>query len=116
RATTNNDVDTANTNGVNNVNAVTVDVLKKVQAKQAIDDAATAKKAIIDQTPDATQEEKDAAKQKVDQAVTEVKDNINHTNTNGEVDTANTNGVNNINAVTVDVVKKAQARQAIDDA
>ncbi|WP_270671842.1 DUF1542 domain-containing protein [Staphylococcus hominis] len=116
RATTNNDVDTANTNGVNNINAVTVDVLKKVQAKQAIDDAATAKKAIIDQTPDATQEEKDAAKQKVDQAVTEVKDNINHTNTNGEVDTANTNGVNNINAVTVDVVKKAQARQAIDDA
>ncbi len=116
RATTNNDVDTANTNGVSTINAVTVDVVKKAQARQAIDDAATAKKATIDQTPDATQEEKDAAKQKVDQAVTEAKGNIDRATTNGEVDTANNNGVSTINAVTVDVVKKAQARQAIDDA
>ena len=115
-ANTNGEVDTANTTGVNNINAVTVDVVKKTQARKAIDDAAIAKKALIDQTPDATQEEKEAAKQKVDQAVTEAKGNIDHANTNGEVDTANTNGVNNINAVTVDIVKKAQARKAIDDA
>ena len=115
-ANTNGEVDTANTTGVNNINAVTVEVVKKAQARKAIDDAATAKKATIDQTPDATQEEKEAAKQKVDDAVTEAKSNIDHANTNNEVDTANTNGVNNISAVTVDVVKKAQARKAIDDA
>ena len=45
-------------------------VVKKDEAKAVIDKAAEAKKAEIDQTPNATDEEKVAAKAKVDEAVT----------------------------------------------
>ncbi|WP_425330155.1 DUF1542 domain-containing protein, partial [Staphylococcus haemolyticus] len=44
-------------------------LLRKTKQKPAIDKAAEAKKAEIDQTPDATDEEKAAAKAKVDEAV-----------------------------------------------
>ena len=44
--------------------------MKKAAARKAIDDAATAKKEAINNTSDATQEEKDAAIAKVDAAVT----------------------------------------------
>ena len=43
---------------------------------------------MIDQTPDATTEEKEAAKAKVDQAVTEAKAHINEAITNSDVDEA----------------------------
>ena len=45
-------------------------------------------KEAIDQTPDATTEEKEAAKAKVDQAVTEAKAHINEAITNSDVDEA----------------------------
>ncbi|MCI3138828.1 DUF1542 domain-containing protein [Staphylococcus haemolyticus] len=50
-------------------------VVKKDEAKTAIDKAAEAKKAEIDQTPNATDEEKAAAKAKVDEAVNNAKTN-----------------------------------------
>ena len=59
---------------------------QKSEARQAIDDAARAKKA-IDQTPDATTEEKQL-KAKVDQAVTEAKAHINEAINNSGVDEA----------------------------
>ena len=57
QATNNNGVDTAKTNGVDAINNVQPTVVKKDEAKQRIDKAAEAKKA-IDQTLNATDEEK----------------------------------------------------------
>ncbi|MGX0351626.1 SasC/Mrp/FmtB intercellular aggregation protein [Staphylococcus hominis] len=114
-AITNSDVDEAKTNGTTTINAIQPDVLKKSEARQAIDDVARAKKEAIDQTPDATTEEKEAAKAKVDQAVTEAKAHINEAITNSDVDEAKTNGTTTINAIQPDVLKKSEARQAIDN-
>ncbi len=108
-------MDEAKTNGTNTINAIQPDVLKKSEARQAIDDAARVKKEAIDQTPDATTEEKEAAKAKVDQAVTEAKAHINEAIINSDVDEAKTNGTNTINAIQPDVLKKSEARQAIDN-
>ncbi|MDS3883021.1 DUF1542 domain-containing protein [Staphylococcus hominis] len=114
-AINNSGVDEAKTNGTNTINAIQPDVLKKAEARQAIDDAARVKKEAIDQTPDATTEEKEAAKAKVDQAVTEAKAHINEAIINSDVDEAKTNGTNTINAIQPDVLKKSEARQAIDN-
>ena len=62
-------VDTARR--IDAINHVQPTVVKKDEAKAAIDKAA--KKAEIDQTPNATDEEKVAAKAKVDEAVTTAK-------------------------------------------
>ena len=63
-------------------------VVKKDEAKAVIDKAAEAKKAEIDQTPNATDEEKVAAKAKVDEAVTTAKNAIDQTTNNVGVDAA----------------------------
>ena len=114
-AINNSGVDEAKTNGTTTINAIQPEVIKKSEARQAIDDAARAKKEAIDQTPGATTEEKEAAKAKVDQAVTEAKAHINEAITNSDVDEAKTNGTNTINAIQPDVLKKSEARQAIDN-
>ncbi|MBS9539508.1 SasC/FmtB family protein [Staphylococcus hominis] len=114
-AINNSGVDEAKTNGTTTINVIQPDMLKKAEARQAIDDAARAKKEAIDRTPDATTEEKEAAKAKVDQAVTEAKGHINEAINNSGVDEAKTNGTTTINAIQPDVLKKAEARQAIDD-
>ena len=114
-AINNSGVDEAKTNGTTTINAIQPEIIKKSEARQAIDDVAKAKKEAIDQTPDATTEEKEAAKAKVDQAVTEAKAHINEAITNSDVDEAKTNGTNTINAIQPDVLKKSEARQAIDN-
>ena len=114
-AINNSGVDEAKTNGTTTINAIQPEVIKKSEARQAIDAAARAKKEAIDQTPDATTEEKEAAKAKVDQAVTEAKAHINEAITNSDVDEAKTNGTTTINAIQPDVLKKSEARQAIDN-
>ncbi|MEX6352940.1 DUF1542 domain-containing protein [Staphylococcus haemolyticus] len=58
QATNNNGVDTAKSNGLDAINNIQPTVVKKDEAKAAIDKAAEAKKAEIDQTPNATDEEK----------------------------------------------------------
>ncbi|WP_049335735.1 SasC/FmtB family protein [Staphylococcus hominis] len=114
-AINNSGVDETKTNGTTTINAIQPDVLKKSEARQAIDDVARVKKEAIDRTPDATTEEKEAAKAKVDQAVTEAKAHINEAITNSDVDEAKTNGTTTINAIQPDVLKKSEARQAIDN-
>ena len=114
-AINNSGVDEAKTNGTTTINAIQPEIIKKSEARQAIDDVARAKKEAIDQTPDATTEEKEAAKAKVDQAVTEAKAHINEAITNSDVDEAKTNGTTTINAIQPDVLKKSEARQAIDN-
>ena len=75
-------------------------VVKKDEAKAVIDKAAEAKKAEIDQTPNATDEEKVAAKAKVDEAVTTAKNAIDQTTNNVGVDAAKESGVESINRAT----------------
>ncbi|MFQ1030710.1 DUF1542 domain-containing protein, partial [Staphylococcus haemolyticus] len=92
QATNNNGVDTAKTNGVDAINNVQPTVVKKDEAKTAIDKAAEAKKAAIDQTLNATDEEKAAAKAKVDEAVNNAKASIDQATNNNGVDTAKSEG------------------------
>ena len=114
QATTNQGVDEAKTHGTDSINQVQPTVVKKDEAKQAIDAAATAKKAEIDQTPNATDEEKSEAKAKVDEAVTEAKHQIDQATNNQGVDNVKTHGTDSINHVQPTVVKKDEAKQAID--
>ncbi|WP_141757396.1 DUF1542 domain-containing protein, partial [Staphylococcus sp. HMSC061G04] len=116
QATNNNGVDTAKTNGVDTINNIQPTVVKKDEAKTAIDKAAEAKKTEIDQTPNATDEEKAAAKAKVDEAVTTAKNAIDQATNNAGVDTAKTNGVDSINNIQPTVVKKDEAKTAIENA
>ncbi|TRL70856.1 DUF1542 domain-containing protein, partial [Staphylococcus haemolyticus] len=58
QATNNASVDTAKANGIEAINHVQPTVVKKDEAKAAIDKVAEAKKAEIVQTPNATDEEK----------------------------------------------------------
>ncbi len=116
QATNNDGVDTAKTNGVDAINNVQPTVVKKDEAKTAIENAARAKKAEIDQTPNATDEEKATAKAKVDEAVTTAKNAIDQATNNNGVDTAKTNGVDAINNVQPTVVKKDEAKTAIENA
>ena len=83
-------------------------VVKKDEAK-AIDKAAEAKKAEIDQTPNATDEEKVAAKAKVDEAVTTAKNAIDQTTNNVGVDAAKE--WSRINQSQPAVVKKIKQKQ-----
>ncbi|MEB6267131.1 DUF1542 domain-containing protein, partial [Staphylococcus haemolyticus] len=116
QATNNNGVDTAKTNGVDAINNVQPTVVKKDEAKTAIDKAAEAKKAEIDQTPNATDEEKAAAKAKVDEAVNNAKASIDQATNNNGVDTAKSEGTDAINHVQPVVVKKDEAKVAINKA
>ncbi|MCH4459897.1 DUF1542 domain-containing protein [Staphylococcus haemolyticus] len=114
-ATTNNAVDEATTNNTTKISGILPDTVKKAAARKAIDDAATAKKAAINNTPDATQEEKDAAIAKVDAAVSAAKQAITQATTNDSVDQEQHNGSNTIATIQPEVTKKATARKAIDD-
>ena len=89
-------------------------VVKKDEAKTAIENAARAKKE-IDQTPNATDEEKAAAKAKVDEAVNNAKASIDQATNNNGVDTAKSNGLDLI-TIQPTVVKKDEAKTAIDKA
>ena len=111
QATNNAGVDTAKSNGLDSINNIQPTVVKKDEAKATIDKAAEAKKAEIDQTPNATDEEKATAKAKIDEAVNNEKASIDQATNNDGVDTAKTNGVDAINNVQPTVVKKDEAKQ-----
>ena len=59
---------------------------------------------------------KDAAKTKVDEEATKAKAAIDQASTNNGVDQAKTSGETTISSIQPEVVKKAEAKQAIDDA
>ena len=90
-------------------------LLRKTKQKQN-DKAAEAKKAEIDQTPNATDEEKAAAKAKVDEAVTTAKNAIDQATNNAGVDTAKSNGVDSINNINQRLLRKTKQKQLIDKA
>ncbi|HCZ6931203.1 TPA: DUF1542 domain-containing protein, partial [Staphylococcus aureus] len=72
-----------------------------------------AKLAEINATPDATNDEKNAAINTLNQDRQQAIESVKQANTNNEVDQAATTAENNIDAVQVDVVKKQAARDKI---
>ena len=115
QATNNDGVDTAKSNGLDSINNIQPTVVKKDEAKQRLIKRRKLK-AEIDQTPNATDEEKAAAKAKVDEAVTTAKNAIDQATNNDGVDTAKSNGLDSINNIQPTVVKKDEAKAAIDKA
>ena len=115
QATNNNGVDTAKTNGVDAINNVQPTVVKKDEAKTAIDKAAEAKKrkSTKHQT---RQTKKSSKKAKVDEAVNNAKASIDQATNNNGVDTAKSEGTDAINHVQPVVVKKDEAKVAINKA
>ncbi|NEW66076.1 DUF1542 domain-containing protein [Carnobacteriaceae bacterium zg-84] len=115
-ATDKDGVDTAKTDGETAVNDVQPTAAKKQAAKDTLDAVADVKKAAIDANTALTTEEKEAAKAKVDEAVTAAKESIDTATTNAVVDTAKAEGVTAIKDVPVTATVKDQARKAIDEA
>ena len=119
KATTNDAVIEAQTNGVTAIDGIKVPTESAVKevAKKAVADAATAKNKAIDAS-NLTDEEKAALKQKVTEAQTAADQAIDNATTNAAVTEAQTNGVNAINGIKVpteSAVKEA-AKKAVADA
>ena len=76
--------------------------------KQAIDDSANAKKQRIDNNSDATQEEKDVAKAKVDVEVAKAKTTIDQATTNDGVDQTRDLGNNSISVIHLILLKSEE--------
>ena len=105
-------VDAAKKTGVADVTAVNPAAVKKTEAKQAIDDALTAKNNAIDARTDLTDAEKKAAKDKAAEEAKKAKEAIDAATTDAAVDTAKTAGLDEVakvNPVAKDAAKKAVA-------
>ncbi|WP_353060398.1 DUF1542 domain-containing protein [Staphylococcus borealis] len=114
-STTNETVDQAKTQGVNTITSIQPEIVKKSEAKRTIDEVAKAKKQAIDNNTNATQEEKDVAKTKVDEEVTKAMSAIDQATTNDGVDQAKNNGQTAITPIEPETVKKPEAKNAIDE-
>ncbi len=95
--------------GIQTLSGDTATPVVKPNAKKAIRDKATKQRAIINATPDATNDEKNAAINTLNQDRQQAIESIKQANTNAEVDQATTVAENNIDAVQVDVVKKTSS-------
>ncbi|MFZ8458295.1 LPXTG-anchored DUF1542 repeat protein FmtB [Staphylococcus aureus] len=129
-ANSQNDVDQAKTTGETSIDQVTPTVNKKATARNEITTILNNKLQEIQATPDATDEEKQAADAeantengKANQAISaattnaqvdEAKANAEAATTNAQVDEAKANAEAAINAVTPKVVKKQAAKDEID--
>jgi len=94
-----NNVEIANRKNQADINAQTL-LLQKAQAKLEIDKAKKAKLTALEGTPNATKEEKDAAKQAAQDAATKANQAIDAATDNAGVATAQTDGIAAIEAVT----------------
>ncbi|HDA7168885.1 TPA: LPXTG-anchored repetitive surface protein SasC [Staphylococcus aureus] len=113
-ATTNADVETAKNNGINTIGAVVPQVTHKQAARDAVSHDAQQHIAEINANPDATQEERQAAIDKVNAAVTAANTNILNANTNADVEQVKTNAIQGIQAITPATKVKTDAKNAID--
>ena len=106
-------VDAAKKTGVADVTAVNPAAVKKTEAKQAIDDALTAKNNAIDARTDLTDAEKKAAKDKAAEEAKKAKEAIDAATTDASVDTVTTAGLDEI--AKVNPVAKEAAKKAVAD-
>ncbi|MCM3497772.1 SasC/FmtB family protein [Staphylococcus capitis] len=112
-AHSNSDVKNVQQDGVNTINLDQPNAIKKDQAILELSQKAQERKATLNQTPDATDEEKNAANTKVDQALNDGIQQINRSTSNNDVDNAKTNATQTIDNINVDVLKKPQAKEEI---
>lgn len=114
QATTNADVDNAKGDGLNAINPIAPVTVVKQAARDAVSHDAQQHIAEINANPDATQEERQAAIDKVNAAVTAANTNILNANTNANVEQVNTNAIQGIQAITPATKVKTDAKNAID--
>lgn len=114
QATTNADVDNAKGDGLNAINPIAPVTVVKQAARDAVSHDAQQHIAEINANPDATQEERQAAIDKVNAAVTATNTNILNANTNANVEQVKTNAIQGIQAITPATKVKTDAKNAID--
>ncbi|HDC9331205.1 TPA: LPXTG-anchored repetitive surface protein SasC [Staphylococcus aureus] len=114
QATTNADVDNAKGDGLNAINPIAPVTVVKQAARDAVSHDAQQHIAEINANPDATQEERQAAIDKVNAAVTAANTNILNANTNAEVEQVKTNAIQGIQTITPATKVKTDAKNAID--
>lgn len=114
QATTNDDVDTAKGDGLNAINPIAPVTVVKQAARDAVSHDAQQHIAEINANPDATQEERQAAIEKVNAAVAVANTNILNANTNADVEQVKTNAIQGIQAIEPATKVKTDAKNAID--
>lgn len=114
QVTTNADVDNAKGDGLNAINPIAPVTVVKQAARDAVSHDAQQHIAEINANPDATQEERQAAIDKVNAAVTAANTNILNANTNANVEQVKTNAIQGIQAITPATKVKTDAKNAID--
>ncbi|HBI1257763.1 TPA: LPXTG-anchored aggregation protein SasC [Staphylococcus aureus] len=114
QATTNDDVDTAKGDGLNAINPIAPVTVVKQAARDAVSHDAQQHIAEINANPDATQEERQAAIEKVNAAVAAANTNILNANTNADVEQVKTNAIQGIQAIEPATKVKTDAKNAID--
>lgn len=114
QATTNADVDNAKGDGLNAINPIAPVTVVKQAARDAVSHDAQQHIAEINANPDATQEERQAAIDKVNAAVSAANTNILNANTNADVEQVKTNAIQGIQAITPATKVKTDAKNAID--
>lgn len=115
-ANTTGDVTTAKDTAVQKVQQLHANPVKKPAGKTALDQAAADRKTQIEQTPNASQQEINDAKQEVDAALNQAKTNIDQSSTDEYVDNAVKEGKAKINAVKTFSEYKKDALAKIADA
>ncbi|HDZ6181777.1 TPA: DUF1542 domain-containing protein [Staphylococcus aureus] len=113
-ANSQNDVDQAKTTGETSIDEVTPTVNKKATARNEITTILNNKLQAIQATPDATDEEKQAADAEANTENGKANQAISAATTNAQVDEAKATAEVAINAVTPKVVKKQAAKDEID--
>ncbi|MCZ2500829.1 DUF1542 domain-containing protein, partial [Xylophilus sp. Kf1] len=88
---------------------------KKQQARDQVNQKFQEKEAELNSTPHATQDEKQDALTRLTQAKETALNDINQAQTNQNVDTALTSGIQNIQNTQVNVRKKQEAKTTIND-
>ena len=115
KATTDAAVKEAEKAGTSEVKAINPEAKAKPAAKKAIDEKLAEQLKAIENTPDATDEEKAAAIQKAQDAAEQAKQAIDDTKTDAEVNTAKETGVAEVEKALPVVEDKPNARKAIDE-
>lgn len=97
------------------IQSVQPETTVKDNAKQAIQNSINQQKEVINQNPEATQEEKQLASNKLDDIANQVTGNIDQANTSNDVDHAKNEGTTQINQFVPSIVKKSNANQELDN-
>ena len=95
--------------GMEKINTIQPATTVKTNAKQDLQRKANEQKEQINQTPDATEEEKQEAISRVNTALAEATQKINQAHSTNDVNLAKDEGINTINGIHPTVAKKQNA-------